>query len=306
MDPELASLVQMGQQDISALRMALQSRLKEESEIERAGVQPTRQQPKVAKAVDKEVKANSAGTHVIDYMVLGRTFKLASSRVMGKVMWPGAAAVARYLLSDSYQALQHEHSNTRTFVELGAGCALPSLVAASSDLGFSRVVATDFSDEVCSVITTNAELNQLSSNGSTPFQVCLLDFADATKLTELCLSVRSPHEIAMHIVISASDISYDDAYLQSIFASSTTCAQQACRQNTDSTIDVIIGRSAVHYESMDDQLVSLASQHDFHLARPLVVDDNAAGIFHSTSASHFEPNTSLGGVFHFRYHPAQV
>ena len=86
------------------------------------------------------------------------TIQLLQYRVMGKVVWPAAQALAEDLI-EFWRAEPAAPEAAATFVEVAAGAGLPSLVAARAGSTFGRVVATDFTEEGVQLLAANDERN---------------------------------------------------------------------------------------------------------------------------------------------------
>jgi hypothetical protein len=84
--------------------------------------------------------------------------ELLHYRVMGKVVWPAAQALAEDLI-EFWRAEPAMPEAAATFVEVAAGAGLPALVAASAGSTFGRVVATDLTEEGVQLLAANDERN---------------------------------------------------------------------------------------------------------------------------------------------------
>jgi predicted nicotinamide N-methyase len=149
-------------------------------------------------------KADGEGESVI--VLINQVTKRQSAQVdVGFLMWPSAIVLSRYILSNTHLI------KNKTILEIGAGCGLVGIVAASivkDCVEPSRVVITDVNNTVLNNIERNISLNNVGEVAS----VAKLDFYRQTgdnhegqwvsgEYNGKCEMIRSPV-----VVILAADI----------------------------------------------------------------------------------------------------
>jgi hypothetical protein len=244
-------------------------------------------------------------------VVASRELELVNERVMGKICWPAAEALASFLLarhcaepSKLDTALTKGAAAARSgraFVELGAGCALPSLVAASTG-AYSTVVATDMTADRVAIAARNAELNGLTL-GAAP-----LDFDEATSLAEVVGAAEEG------CVIAAAEVHYNPEALAQLIAAVGTYMRERVDRRPARTLgrpppedlpadELILARSAV-FAHNDELMRSLAASAGLQPSGP-PIHIRAGGLLHAASPTLYEPNPN-DAVDLFRFHLAQA
>lgn len=172
---------------------------------------------------------------------------LLSSRVMGKVVWPAAHATALHLLALPPAA---------TFVEVGAGAGLPSLVAARD--GGMTVVATECTEAGVELLRANS-----FHNGGRLRHIARLDLADTNALADLLAQIDDTATSASArggVCVCACDMSYDEACVSALFASLRVLADTRRER-----ISLLFARSS-YFEHMDDHTLACARERGFGAA----------------------------------------
>ncbi len=111
--------------------------------------------------------------------LIGQVTKRQSAQAdVGFVMWPSAIVLSRWVMSNPH------FIRGKSILELGAGCGLVGIVAASlltkenndneqtSEVSSSNVIITDINDSVMENISQNIKLNEVDSEAS----IAKLDF----------------------------------------------------------------------------------------------------------------------------------
>lgn len=226
-------------------------------------------------------------------VVASRQLELVNERVMGKICWPASEALASRLLAAREETARRDLPDAapRVFVELGAGCALPSLAAAAS-ASFCRVVATDMTVERVAIAARNAELNHLDQ-----LVAAELDFDEWRKLDELV----GPAEGGC--VVGAADVHYNPAALEQLITSAGLLlrarakrAEQLSRARPDD--ELLLARSCV-FAHNDELMYSLARTAGL-VPQGEPVHARTGGLLHAASPTLFDTNPN-DGVDMFRF-----
>ena len=217
------------------------------------------------------------------------TLSLRSYRTMGKLLWPAGHAVALMLaqLSDSPEPVG--------LVEIGAGAAVPSLIAAAGHIFSRGVVATDFVEENVELIKHNDELN-----GTKIMSAELLDVGEG--LAEQMASVsewaaqhlaRAADDLGLralverrfglsgYVLIIVADMSYDPEAITNIFASASDLLAY------DDVEPIVLFARSDNFAHLDTNQTEAAEQHGFALAA--TTDTTAAGVQDAVAESHLTP-----------------
>ena len=213
----------------------------------------------------------------------GLAVELLQYRVMGKVVWPAAHALAELLLESASEKAPEERC--AAFVEVAAGAGLPSLVAASSTCGgaFGRVVATDFTEEQVQLLDANDE-----RNGRRIAATATLDLTSEDAPAELARLTPD----AGAVVLAACDLAYNDAAVVCLFAVAAAWWRDrgggggaAGEATAPCRLSVLFSRSS-NFEHTDEATLAAAAAHGFALARretrrgvPGVLDSSSAVTF---------------------------
>lgn len=294
MNDELARLLAAG--DVDALRSALKQQQAREQDAVPANDGPELPQPPRATiqteaAIVPELIALRK-RHAVHFRLLlpadaddlavgAREYHLVDSRVMGKICWPAAEALAAHVLTT---ASRWQLPAPAVFLELAAGCALPSLVAAKMRV-FSRVVTTDVTAERVAIAAHNAELNGVA------LEARELEFADCEKLVQLALRSSSHAEGgARSFVVCAADVHYNPTSLEDFFAAGAALVQRAtARDDLSDPLEcrLVLARSST-FAHNDEHMWAAARANRFDAVS--TTEYGAAGVLHSASATLFEPN----------------
>ncbi|KAG8464829.1 hypothetical protein KFE25_010197 [Diacronema lutheri] len=217
-----------------------------------------------------------------------RDFMLVNERVIGKVCWPAAEALAAHLLA--IRLAENAPSAARpVLLELGAGCALPSLAAASTG-AFARVIATEMTEERVAIAAHNAELNGLELESSE------LLFADAERMRALVGSAPSS------IVLCAADVHYNPEALVELIASAAALMRdrQDAADAPPRADKLLLARSAV-FTHNDELMLRTAAEHGLALVG--AESARCGGVLHAASPTLFEPNPNdSADLFRFIAH----
>ena len=208
---------------------------------------------------------------------------ISSYRTMGKVLWPAGHAVANLLAGHS----AHQTSHEACLLEFGAGCAVPSLVAAVTGR-YQTVVSTDCFEENVQLIKYNSELN-----GECLTAAVRLDVAEHPMLA----SIVQDH--GMHtkpLLLVACDMSYDPEAVTNLFAS----ADELMRRCPTASPMILFARSD-NFAHLDEHTAGAARAHGLRLiSRREVV---APGIQDAIGEAHLTP-CAEDGVTLFFWAPA--
>jgi predicted nicotinamide N-methyase len=216
-------------------------------------------------------------------IVASRQLELVNERVMGKICWPAAEALAARLLAARDELARRDlpSAEPRVFVELGAGCALPSLAAAASTT-FCRVVATDMTAERVAIAARNAKLNRLDQ-----IVAAQLDFDEWRKLDDLV----GPAEGGC--VVGAAEVHYNPEALEQLITSvglllraRAERAEQHARARPDD--ELLLARSCV-FAHNDELMHSLACTAGL-APRGEPTHARTGGLLHAASPTLFDPN----------------
>ena len=206
----------------------------------------------------------------------GPTVELLQYRVMGKVVWPAAHALAELLL----EAWRAPRGEVVTLVEVAAGAGLPSLVAASEACAacISRVVATDFTEEGVQLLTANDE-----RNGAHVAAVARLDLTSQGAADELV--ALAPPATAGRLVVCACDVAYNDDAVDGLFAVAAAWWRTTTRASEEGSLTLLFARSS-NFEHTDNATLAAAARHGFVLVARSTRRD-AAGVLDSSSSVAF-------------------
>lgn len=205
----------------------------------------------------------------------GPMVELLQYRVMGKVVWPAAHALAELLL----EAWRAPRGEDVTLVEVAAGAGLPSLVAASEACAacFARVVATDFTEEGVQLLRANHE-----RNGARVAAVARLDLTAEGAADEL--ATLAPPSATGRLVVCACDLAYNDDAVEGLFAVAAAW-WRAAASAASSELTLLFARSS-NFEHTDEATLAAAARHGFGLAAR-ATRRNAAGVQDSSSSVTF-------------------
>ena len=203
-------------------------------------------------------------------LVIGECeLQIYNRRVMGKLLWPAGHAVAQ-LIARVPTTLAASHL---AVLEVGAGAAVPSLVAAA--IGARKVIATDFTEEGVELIRYNDSLN------GRKLTACeRLDVREHSSSLEL-LRQHGLTE-ADSVLIVACDCSYDPITVTNLFASAS---QLLVRPGAASPL-ICFARADL-FAHLDDHVLAAAQAHGFALARR--VSQRAAGVLDAVSETYLTP-----------------
>lgn len=203
----------------------------------------------------------------------GTKLQLRSRRTMGKVLWPAGHAVALQiaLLSKS-STLPCQAS----LVEIGAGAAVPSLVAAATG-AFKAVLATDFVEEVVALIRHNASLNGSVLRNSTR-----LDVGDEQMLSRVVDEHNLVGPAAVPLLLLACDMSYDADAIANLFAS-----MRALHNSFPSCRPLLLFSRSDNFAHMDVTTRLAAARNGFALLER--TERRAPGVLDAISETHLTP-----------------
>ncbi len=208
------------------------------------------------------------GTLTLKVQIGGQAVLVANSRTMGKVVWPAGHAAAEALAGGG--ARRSATGSRAVLVEVGAGAALPSLVAAAeaSPFCWDRVLATDFTEEGVQLIEHNCRLNGRCSRlsisrldvVSDPAALSrLLEPVEAALAAEARAGKRAVAEVARHdVCVLACDMSYDPDAVLRLFDS-------ASRLRTREWRPIVAFWRSDNFEHLDDYTVRTAGACGFEL-----------------------------------------
>ena len=231
-----------------------------------------------AKAVTPAIKATAASTAlfahrpILQMPIEHMTLRLRSVRTMGKLLWPAGDAVARLLLR-----LPPPPQPT-AMLEIGAGAAVPSLVAAAHGTFTRGVVATDAFEEVVQLVCHHDELN-----GARLTAAERLDVAERGALHSIVEARFGLHADAPSILLVACEMSYDPEAITNLFAA----AAELLRHDPV----LLFSRSQV-FEHLDEHQAAVARAHGFALAAS--VEKRAAGALDAVAEAHLTPCVADG------------
>jgi predicted RNA methylase len=164
-------------------------------------------------------------------------------------------------------------------LELGAGCALPSLAAAASG-AFSRVLATDMSADRVAIALRNAELNGLGN-----VEAYQLDFCELERMDELVGSAPGG------CVICAAEVHYDADAMRELISSAASLMRRRSERETHGSPrgedELILARGAV-FAHNDELMASIAREQGLRQVESRSL--RAGGLLHAASPTLFEPN----------------
>lgn len=138
-------------------------------------------------------------------VLINQVTKRQSAQIdVGFVMWPSAIVLSRWLLSNRHVL------KDKNVLEIGAGCALTGIVAASlmkEDNTTQQILITDFNDTVLENISQNIHLNDVKAVAS----VAKLDFYHQTGDKDNWLAaemngVEETHREPVNIILAADII----------------------------------------------------------------------------------------------------
>ena len=208
----------------------------------------------------------------------GLVIQLLHYRVMGKVVWPAAQALAEDLI-EFWRAVEPAMPKAEaTFIEVAAGAGLPSLVAAAAGSSFGRVVATDFTEEGVQLLAANNERN--GSRLAATARLDLMDEGAAEVLVQLAPPIKGAY-----VVLGACDLAYNDAAVGGLFAAAATWLRRAPDVGPGPRLRVLFARSS-NFEHTDADTRAAAAAYGFALARcatrrgvPGVLDSSSGNTF---------------------------
>ena len=206
----------------------------------------------------------------------GPTVELLQYRVMGKVVWPAAHALAELLL----EAWRAPRDEVVTLVEVAAGAGLPSLVAASEACSacFARVVATDFTEEGVQLLRANDE-----RNGAHVAAIARLDLTAQGAADEL--TALAPPATTGRLVVCACDLAYNDDAVDGLFAVAAAWWRATTLTSEGGSLTLFFARSS-NFEHTDGATLATAMRHGFVLVARTTRRD-AAGVLDSSSSVAF-------------------
>ncbi|KAH0580223.1 Putative nicotinamide N-methyltransferase [Termitomyces sp. J132] len=138
----------------------------------------------------------------------------------GNYLWNAARAFASYL--DAYQELYKD----KYILELGAGGALPSILAAKT--GARKVVITDYpDDDLMDNIVHNVEVNILASDRE---RVSVQGYIWGRAIDSLLEAISTTNERSVFDVIILSDLIFNHSQHDALL---TTCELALCRNPPD-------------------------------------------------------------------------
>lgn len=271
---ELSALLALGVDD---LRLALHAR----GGAHDANVGSERSAPPAA-AEPPELAALRQ-QYAVRFRLDGRDFQLVNERVIGKVCWPAAEALASRLL-----ARDHGPGGWRVLLELGAGCALPSLAAATTGV-FSRVIATEMTPERVAIAARNAELNGLK------IETAELLFSDAHAMGALVGGAPAG------CTVCAADVHYNPEALAELVASAASLmrgrAAAAAGAHPPAVDELLLARSSV-FAHNDALMLGCAAEGGLRLAGAVAL--RSGGVLHAASPTLYDPNPNdAADVFRF-------
>ena len=205
------------------------------------------------------------------------TIQLLQYRVMGKVVWPAAQALAEDLI-EFWRAEPAAPEAAATFVEVAAGAGLPSLVAARAGSTFGRVVATDFTEEGVQLLAANDE-----RNGSRLAATARLDLTEEGAAE--VLAQLAPPVAGGCVVLGACDLAYSDAAVGGLFAAAAAWLRSAADVGARPRLRVLFARSS-NFEHTDTATRAAAAAHGFALARR-ATRRGVPGVLDSSSGTTF-------------------
>ena len=138
------------------------------------------------------------------------TMHLRSVRTMGKLVWPAGHAVALLI---ARRTARSSPPLPLALIEIGAGAAVPSLVAAATGAFSQGVVATDFTEPNVELVRHHAELNGLALRAER------LDVGEGGALVELVERSLGVAASEGALLLLACDMSYDAVAVSHLFAS---------------------------------------------------------------------------------------
>ncbi|KAJ1622577.1 hypothetical protein T492DRAFT_1061696 [Pavlovales sp. CCMP2436] len=262
--------------DVDGLRRALQAKAQRAGKETAADcsrpagkdTEPTPQLALLRKQFSVRLRVGEGGS--------SRQFELVHERVMGKIAWPAAEALASYFLTQAGAAADN------VLIELGAGCALPSLAAAASG-AFGRVIATDCSADRVDIARRNGELNGLHL-----LETHHLDFCELDCMDELVGAAPGG------CVICAADVHYDPEAMCNLISSAASLMRRRAERETHWSAahcpppdQFILARSAV-FEHNDSLMSSIALEEGLRQVESRSL--RAGGLLHAASPTLFEPN----------------
>lgn len=296
---DLAALLALG---VDGLRLALHAR--EEAASSRAELgEPPRQPPSAEAELSPPpelaaLRQQYAVRFRLDALrpkdgsaAKSHHLELVNERVIGKICWPAAEALASYLLASDGRS-----DSQRVLLELGAGCALPSLAAALTG-AFGRVVATDMTPERVAIATRNAELNGLS------IETAEVLFADYSAIDAI---VGSAHA---GCTLCAADVHYNPEALVELVESCAALmrarADRAAHVGPPPPFDeLLLARSAM-FAHNDELMLTTAAAQGLVLASTVAL--RTGGVLHAASPTLFEPNPNDStDIFRFALPPLPV
>ena len=208
----------------------------------------------------------------------GLAIQLLHYRVMGKVVWPAAQALAEDLI-EFWRAEPAMQKAEATFIEVAAGAGLPSLVAATgAGSTFGRVVATECTEEGVQLLAANDE-----RNGSQLAATARLDLTEEGAAE--VLAQLAPPIAGGCVVLGACDLAYNDAAVGGLFAAAATWLRRAPDVGPGPRLRVLFARSS-NFEHTDADTRAAAAAYGFALARcatrrgvPGVLDSSSGNTF---------------------------
>ena len=237
---DLQSLLAVG--DVDAVR-----RLLKQGEAQQPTTPDPEPPPKPAIEPTTTAAQLFADRPIVQLSVEQITLQLKSVRTMGKLLWPAGESVARIftrLAPASPPAL---------LIELGAGSAVPSLVAAACGIFARGVVATDCFEEYLQLCRHNDSLN-----GSRLSAVERLDVTEAGALSAVVQQLL-PGRPASPVLVLASEMGYDPDAIRGVFAASGELLRAGVHEPL-----VLFARSS-NFEHMDEHQAKVADDAGFGL-----------------------------------------
>lgn len=201
----------------------------------------------------------------------GEPLAICSYRTMGKVLWPAGHAVAKLLACSPCHARTADHKPH--LLEFGAGCAVPSLVAAAGPY-FEAVLATDCFEENVQLIVHNSKLN-----GNRLKAAMRLDVSDHQMLASIV------HQHEMHdkpLLLLACDMSYDPEAVTNLFVSTGVLMQQYSTAQP-----MLLFARSDNFAHLDDHTARAARDNGLTLLARKEV--RAAGIQDAIGVEHLTP-----------------
>ena len=282
----LASLLASG--DVDAIRQLLRQGNHAEPD-ERPAASAAEAAPAAASVLAASASAAATGLFadrpLLRVTINGIELQLRSYRTMGKVLWPAGHAVALQLASLGPSSAL----SSVGLIEIGAGAAVPSLVAATTG-GFNAVLATDAFEENVALIRHNAALN-----GRRLEAIVRLDVGDRSMLTRI---VEAHIPALNDLLLVACDMSYDPDAIAHIFSSMVELISRrpACRP-------LLLFARSDNFAHMDALTEQTAARHGFALLAHTV--QRAPGVLDCISERHLTP-CAEDAVESFYFAPAEA